>query len=115
LTGLLLVPAGLLLGVLGVMTNSLVQREISPAAAAMALTVYAIVVQVGTSIGSLTAAAITDWIGVFIVLVGIGALGLIAAVWMIRSRYLAAVVDMAAEAFVPPELMPKLQSKSAKA
>ena len=113
LTGLLMVPAGLLLGVLGVMTNSLVQREISPAAAAMALTVYAIVVQVGTSIGSLTAAAITDWIGVFIVLVGLGALGLIAAVWMIRSRYLAAVVDTAAEAFVPPELMPKLASQGA--
>ncbi len=113
LTGLLLVPAGLLLGVLGVMTNSLVQREISPAAAAMGLTAYVIVVEIGTSIGSLAAAAITDSIGVFIVLVGLGALGLIATIWTIRSRYFVTVSDMVSEAFVPAELMPKLQPRPA--
>ena len=111
LTGLVLVPAGLLLGVIGVMTLSLVQREISPASAAIVLTVYVIVVQVGTSVGSLTAAAITDSLGVFTVLPAIGVLGLIAAIVTIRSRYLVAVNDMAAEAFVPPELMPKLGSQ----
>ncbi|CAB4346121.1 unannotated protein [freshwater metagenome] len=113
LTGLLLIPAGLLLGVLGVMTTSLVQREISPASAAMGLTAYVIVVEIGTSIGSLTAAAIADSIGVFIVLVGLGALGIIATIWIVSNRYFVPVSDMVAETFVPPELMPKLQSRPA--
>jgi MFS family permease len=115
LTGLLLIPAGLLLGVIGVMTTSLVQREISPAAAAMGLTAYVIVVEIGTSIGSLIAAAIADSIGVFIVLIGLGALGLIATIWLISDRYFVSVSDMVAEAFVPAELMSKLPSKPAKA
>ena len=79
----------------------------------MGLTAYVIVVEIGTSIGSLAAAAITDSIGVFIVLVGLGALGLIATIWTIRSRYFVTVSDMVSEAFVPPELMPKLQSRPA--
>jgi len=74
------------------MTTSLVQREISPAAAAIA-----------------------DSIGVFIVLVGLGALGIIATIWLISDRYFVSVSDMAAGAFIPPELMSKLPSKSAKA
>ena len=115
LSGLLLIPAGLLLGVIGVMTTSLVQREISPAAAAMGLTAYVIVVEIGTSIGSLIAAAIADSIGVFIVLIGLGALGLIATIWLISDRYFVSVSDMVAEAFVPAELMSKLPSKPAKA
>jgi MFS family permease len=115
LSGLLLIPAGLLLGVIGVMTTSLVQREISPAAAAMGLTAYVIVVEIGTSVGSLTAAAIADSIGVFIVLIGLGALGLIATIWLISDRYFVSVSDMVAEAFVPAELMSKLPSKPAKA
>jgi MFS family permease len=115
LSGLLLIPAGLLLGVIGVMTTSLVQREISPAAAAMGLTAYVIVVEIGTSIGSLIAAAIADSIGVFIVLIGLGALGIIATIWLISDRYFVSVSDMVAEAFVPAELMSKLPSKPAKA
>ena len=57
------------------------------------------------------------WILVFALLGAgmLGALGLIATIWLISDRYFATVSDMVAEAFVPPELMAKLPSKPAEA
>ena len=104
-TGLLLVPIGLLLGVLGVMTQSLVQREISASSAAMALTAYVIVVEIGTSAGSLVAAALADAVGVFSVLVGLGALGMLVTFWLVRARRYESVSELTAEAFVPGDLL----------
>lgn len=100
-TGLLLVPTGLLLGLLGVMTQSLVQREISASSAAIALTAYVIVVEIGTSAGSLLAAALADAAGVFSVLVGLGVLGVLVTFWLVRARRYESVSNLTAEAFVP--------------
>lgn len=100
-TGLLLGPIGLLLGLLGVMTQSLVQREISASSAAIALTAYVIVVEIGTSAGSLLAAALADAAGVFSVLVGLGVLGVLVTFWLVRARRYESVSNLTAEAFVP--------------
>lgn len=100
-TGLLLGPIGLLLGLLGVMTQSLVQREISASSAAIALTAYVIVVEIGTSAGSLLAAALADAAGVFGVLVGLGVLGVLVTFWLVRARRYESVSNLTAEAFVP--------------
>ena len=107
-TGLLLAPIGLLLGLLGVMTQSLVQREISPSSAAMALTAYVIVVEIGTSTGSLVAAALADAVGVFSVLVGLGVLGVLVTFWLVRARRYESVSELAAQAFVPVDLLVQL-------
>jgi MFS family permease len=107
-TGLLLAPTGLLLGLLGVMTQSLVQREISASSAAMALTAYVIVVEIGTSAGSLVAAALADSVGVFTVLVGLGVLGVLVTFWLVRARRYESVSALAVEAFVPGELIVQL-------
>ena len=103
-TGLVLVPIGLLLGLLGVMTQSLVQREISASSAAMALTVYVIVVEIGTSAGSLLAAALADSVGVFSVLVGLGALGVLVTFCLTRAHRYESVSKLTAEAFVPGDM-----------
>jgi MFS family permease len=111
-TGLLLVPTGLLLGVLGVMTQSLVQREISPSSAAMALTAYVIVVEIGTSAGSLLAAALADAVGVFSVLVGLGVLGVLVTLWFVRARRYESVSQLTAEAFVPGDLLAQVGAQA---
>ena len=111
-TGLLLVPTGLLLGLLGVMTQSLVQREISPSSAAMALTAYVIVVEIGTSAGSLVAAALADSVGVFSVLVGLGVLGVLVTFWLVRARRYESVSELAAEAFVPGGLLAQVGAQA---
>ena len=111
-TGLLLAPIGLLLGVLGVMTQSLVQREISPSSAAMALTAYVIVVEIGTSAGSLVAAALADSVGVFSVLVGLGVLGVLVTFWLVRARRYESVSELAAEAFVPGDLLAQVGAQA---
>ena len=112
LTGLLLAPIGLLLGLLGVMTQSLVQREISPSSAAMALTAYVIVVEIGTSAGSLVAAALADSVGVFSVLVGLGVLGVLVTFWLVRARRYESVSELAAEAFVPGGLLAQVGAQA---
>ena len=112
-TGLLLVPVGLLLGLLGVMTQSLVQREISPSSAAMALTAYVIVVEMGTSIGSLLAAALADSVGVFAVLIGLGVLAVLVTFWLIRDRRFDSVSELTAEAFAPGDLLVELSPQPA--
>jgi MFS family permease len=111
-TGLLLAPIGLLLGLLGVMTQSLVQREISPSSAAMALTAYVIVVEIGTSAGSLVAAALADSVGVFTVLVGLGVLGVLVTFWLVRARRYKSVGELTAEAFVPGDLLVQLSPQA---
>ncbi len=111
-TGLLLVPVGLLLGVLGVMTQSLVQREISPSSAAMALTAYVIVVEIGTSAGSLLAATLADAAGVFSVLVGLGVLGVLVTFWLVRARRYESVSNLTAEAFVPGDLLAQVGAQA---
>ena len=111
-TGLLLAPIGLLLGLLGVMTQSLVQREISPSSAAMALTAYVIVVEIGTSAGSLVAAALADSVGVFSVLVGLGVLGVLVTFWLVRARRYESVSELAAEAFVPGDLLAQVGAQA---
>jgi MFS family permease len=111
-TGLLLVPTGLLLGLLGVMTQSLVQREISPSSAAMALTAYVIVVEIGTSAGSLLAAALADAVGVFSVLVGLGVLGVLVTFWFVRARRYESVSQLTAEAFVPGGLLAQVGAQA---
>jgi hypothetical protein len=111
-TGLLLAPIGLLLGLLGVMTQSLVQREISPSSAAMALTAYVIVVEIGTSAGSLVAAALADAVGVFSVLVGLGVLGVLVTFWLVRARRYESVSNLTAEAFVPGDLLAQVGAQA---
>lgn len=111
-TGLLLVPVGLLLGLLGVMTQSLVQREISASSAAIALTAYVIVVEIGTSAGSLLAAALADAVGVFGVLVGLGVLGVLVTFWLVRARRYESVSNLTAEAFVPGDLLAQAAART---